>query len=286
MASALEKAYESVVSTMPEYSNSTSLGWRFMDKFVQMPIVIPPPTPEDKETYADSLFTGLDKKSEEYKIVREVTKEIQENQTDLYSNEVRNEMIQNKLKAKNLDTELLETATIDVKKIRSDAKAKDTITKINEAKENYSDNNPKIQEQISEAVQSFSNNSREMKRFLNLMRFYYIICGENTSKISPDHIRKWIELMMKWPKFFLWLISDQKFGTDFSIIQTRLQGLENNALTAANWKKELTKLLQITSKNGKADNITWLYDKNLKTFFMSTSDKSINLSDSQGLGLF
>jgi hypothetical protein len=42
VAAALEVAHAEVISKLPEYSTHTPIGWKFMDKFVQLPIVIPP----------------------------------------------------------------------------------------------------------------------------------------------------------------------------------------------------------------------------------------------------
>ncbi len=55
IAAALEKAHEDMRERLPRYERSVPLGWRFMDKFVQMPFTIPPSSPERLRTYANWL---------------------------------------------------------------------------------------------------------------------------------------------------------------------------------------------------------------------------------------
>ena len=42
IAAALEKAHEEIRERLPSYERGVPLGWRFMDKFVQLPFTIPP----------------------------------------------------------------------------------------------------------------------------------------------------------------------------------------------------------------------------------------------------
>ena len=46
-----------MISKLPSYARSSSIGWRFMDKFVQLPFVIPPPADEDLKRYIESLLS-------------------------------------------------------------------------------------------------------------------------------------------------------------------------------------------------------------------------------------
>ena len=47
-----------MIAKLPPDSSGIPLGWRFMDKFVQFPFVIPPPDPEDLDNYAASLLAN------------------------------------------------------------------------------------------------------------------------------------------------------------------------------------------------------------------------------------
>src|SRR5205807_3624269 len=56
IAAALEKAHSNVIAKLPGYAAGTAVGWRFMDKFLQLPFVIPPPEASDLAEYVTSPF--------------------------------------------------------------------------------------------------------------------------------------------------------------------------------------------------------------------------------------
>ena len=58
IAAALSKAHGEVFSRMPSYARASSVGWRFMDKFVQLPFIVPPPSVEDLDRYTSSLLVS------------------------------------------------------------------------------------------------------------------------------------------------------------------------------------------------------------------------------------
>jgi hypothetical protein len=57
VAAALDQAHSQVIAKLPSYARSSSIGWRFMDKFVQLPFVVPPSTKEDLGNYVESLLS-------------------------------------------------------------------------------------------------------------------------------------------------------------------------------------------------------------------------------------
>ena len=58
IAAALSKAHGEVFSRMPSYARASSVGWRFIDKFVQLPFIVPPPSVEDLDRYTSSLLVS------------------------------------------------------------------------------------------------------------------------------------------------------------------------------------------------------------------------------------
>ena len=60
VAASLEADHEKVISKLPKYSTYTPIGWRFMDKFIQLPFVIPPRIESDVQKYVESLFLTID----------------------------------------------------------------------------------------------------------------------------------------------------------------------------------------------------------------------------------
>jgi len=57
VSAALDHAHSDVIMKLPGYAKSTSIGWRFMGKFVQLPFTIPPPETDELTTYVESLFS-------------------------------------------------------------------------------------------------------------------------------------------------------------------------------------------------------------------------------------
>src|SRR6185503_2162333 len=55
VAAALQAAHKDLVAALPKDAG-IPVGWRFMDKFVQLPFIIPPMPDEGMKHYADSLF--------------------------------------------------------------------------------------------------------------------------------------------------------------------------------------------------------------------------------------
>lgn len=70
VSAALEKAHHDITTQLPGYDRQTPLGWRFMDKFVQLPFTIPPSGPEKLAEYTDHLLHGAE--------VREIVAEYEE----------------------------------------------------------------------------------------------------------------------------------------------------------------------------------------------------------------
>ena len=58
VAAALESEYERVLSKLPKYTKNNTMGLKFMDKFVQLPISLPSPEPTDVKNYIKSTWLG------------------------------------------------------------------------------------------------------------------------------------------------------------------------------------------------------------------------------------
>ena len=149
VAAALEIAHGNIISKLPDYSLSTPVGRRFMDKFVQLPITLPLPEKENIPIYVDSL---LDEK---------------------YVN------------------------------INS---SKEKIEQLNQEIDRYSDEDPVIRKLIKEATSDFSDNPREMKRFMNAFRFQYFLWLTRKNRsgalkhLTKTQLQRWVTLSLKWPE--------------------------------------------------------------------------------------
>jgi hypothetical protein len=55
VAAALQESYNNVIRRLPQYSTHPPVGWKFMDKFIQLPFVIPPTEQKDLDMYITTL---------------------------------------------------------------------------------------------------------------------------------------------------------------------------------------------------------------------------------------
>jgi tetratricopeptide (TPR) repeat protein len=65
VAASLESAHAETISKLPEYSTHIPIGWRFMDKFIQLPIVLPPIRQSGLSSYIQSILVQETHKHDE-----------------------------------------------------------------------------------------------------------------------------------------------------------------------------------------------------------------------------
>ena len=128
-------------------------------------------------------------------------------------------------------------------------------------------------------------NPREMKRMVNLARFYLALRGTRRERgdgwRAPDldQYARWIALTLRWPDMMRWLqwgadeVTWTGDGADKSLVVRRLRKLELTATTSANsddWKKTLGTDLLVPTES-EAD---WACDPKLFEFFQSEGKQS------------
>ena len=295
VASALEKHYQDIIEKLPEYSKQISMGWKFMDKFVQLPVIIPPPDAESTKNYVNSLMLPKDEKTVEQEEAIQVVNKVPEKELDNIKTSIdldrivqkltrignRDEESSNKVKKQALSTKLHEH------------RSKKAEKEIDKASVVWSDNNPDVQNQVAKAAADFSDNPREIKRFLNVLRFNEVTQEgrkELKLKTPPDDVlRRWIILTMKWPQVSLWIqrgsLITEYDRTSNNNTNKQLEQLERTASKSPKeWNKMLMDMLRIQNK---PDNVPWVKDENLKKFFeRENKEKGMKLSQAVGLGLY
>jgi hypothetical protein len=271
-AAALEVAHSDVISKLPKYTLQTPLGWRFMDKFVQLPIVIPPVS--DMSQYVRSLFpfgtqeekrTSKDKDT--LKATQPPTEQIPKEEED---------------KPSDYDEKQKEIIKIMTKSIRS-----------------FSDKDKVFVEQVTKATSDFSDNPRDIKRFVNALRFQRFVWAgirplTGKEPASFDQMRRWTVLSLKWPGLVRWLywgasgsgIRNQN-ETSGNIVRERLEKLENIAGTSRNNQKAWQDQVE-GQFNLKVNEVAWMSDEGLRKFFEQESKLKGDdrLSASAGGGLY
>ena len=295
-AAALQSAHKDMIANLPS-DLGIPIGWRFMDKFVQLPFLIPPPRRYTK-TYIDSLFKS-DVESNE-KISKEslqkmssiIEKKINQNiHPNLFEKEIKSLFNKDKISStekahfqRNLET-----------------RVKQSI--IDKGIQSFTDRESNIRKLLDKlkAFDYFTGNPRELKRFVNAFRFNYFLLwaqrSQNIEDINEEQLIRWTILSMKWAEVVRWL--RRRDGSDLETTYpndptiepkvdpiARLKLLEQTAIesnTFLDWQENLGNrfMLEIKTTN-------WLNDEDLFQFFRreSKEEEGERLSDGIGKGIW
>ena len=287
VSAALETAHQDITSQLPRYDRQTPLGWRFMDKFIQLPFTIPPPGVAELDHYTEGLLND----AELERAVTESRDEARQAEDRIQSTaDARNE-------AKRVATDvagrrnLSVAATQAVERVVHNAFALRLQDRLSDS---YSDRQPVVQQMLREAAAGFSSNPRDIKRLLNVVRFEYLLSRTRVAQDKPipdaETMGRWIALSLRWPAFVRWLQwsppalpgADQQRSSS-EIVRSRLAALEKLPAIGSDFdkfrKETVHKALELRDGD-----VQWDADPGL---FRYLADKDAKrLSESAGMGLY
>lgn len=272
VAAALEKAHAEVRSRLPSYERSVPLGWRFMDKFIQLPFTIPPSSAASLETYLNDLrhpqklpeleAIAVTPQKEPDALVRNLTAPIDW----LIRLAGRLERTADRLKAA---AELIDLETAS-QPISAEQSAKAEIEAFKEGRD--------VGVILSEVQTFTAGNPRELKRLANMARFYLQLRNARREKDNawtppePRQYARWIALTLRWPDMMRWLQwgADEQVWSEASssLVVRRLVAFEDSTLSADSrtaWVETVKGALNLSL--GEADAGHWLHDPKLYEFF-------------------
>jgi phospholipase C len=269
VAAALDKAHSDVIARLPAYAKSTSIGWRFMDKFVQLPFVVPPPSEEKLKDYARSLLAET----------KSIDMETRERATRLAESAQAPKVIAQQLaEEKGLtpaQSQGLEKEVVIIQQMDSDIKA-------------FSDREKVISELMVNGAEEFSENPRDLKRFVNVFRFHYFLRAARERKEEPvptlEQLSRWIIFSLKWPEAVRWLRrnhSSRAAAVDPKI--QRLEKIAKESVSLQDWQTKAADVLGV-----RAEEKTWVLGEEVMNFFRSEAERpeAERLSASCGRGLW
>ncbi|WP_080970986.1 KAP family P-loop NTPase fold protein [Burkholderia cepacia] len=254
VAAALEKAHEEIRERLPSYERGVPLGWRFMDKFVQLPFTIPPQA--NLNEYLKSLGAATS-----FVSVAPTASSVALSTID--------------------DQRPLEDATNKPGEF-ADSGEGDTHQSDREATADPSNDSRDVGRIVRELGRYSAGNPREIKRMVNLARLYLALRNERR-RVDPfwrapslEQYARWIALTLRWPDMMRWL----QWGADEAVwsvednstalIVRRLKVLEAAASethTVAGWA-ELIEGELLLDKN---DAVEWRKDPKLFELFRNCS---------------
>ncbi len=286
VSAALEKAHQDITTQLPRYDRQTPLGWRFMDKFVQLPFTIPPPGPEKLSEYTDHLLHS----EEVEEIVAECEAEA-------------NKLTETITSAKDARTEAERVAAVVASRGHLEQPAVKAVERVlhnsfalrlqDKLSENFSDSQPVVQEMLREAARGFSTNPRDIKRLLNVVRFEYLLSRTRVAGDQPipdaETMGRWIALSLRWPAFVRWLQwSPQAVPgkadelPSGGIVRQRLETLERLSRAHPDfetWRTKVHEELRL-----RVGDVQWDTDPDLREFIAASHANQ--LSAGAGLGLY
>jgi len=198
VAAALEVANKDVIEKVGQLSlekSQTPLGWRFLEKIVQLPVVVPPPTDSGVESYM-SLLTGN-----------------QNVQTGFAAGPPDSRKV-NEYKAKLADSKSVADVRGITERLIGEAAPEDrsAVAEASNQKyiEKFSDRDPAVREFVHSVAALIGNNPRQIKRYINVFRFYsalrYNLLTQSMASGSPaklpsdKELAKFIALTIQWPQ--------------------------------------------------------------------------------------
>lgn len=193
VAAALDVAYKDMYGRLDNRAKTAgSIGWYFLDKFIQLPFFIPTLDESEKTKYLQKLFGETDhppnipqqpntRPPNEEELKALVKEQVQKAKRGERSEQTRENQ---RFKAK-MDRLFIEVS----------------LEESRDSKE--------ILEQLKIYAPFLEDSPRGLKRFANLLRFHTAIqqlrIRDGVSHASTAALAKWLTINLRWPQFVRWL---------------------------------------------------------------------------------
>jgi hypothetical protein len=263
VAASMEVAHEEIISKLS--SRRDELGWRFMDKFIQLPFVIPRLTIRQGEIFLGKMF--------------ETSKQDQENEEQQNAKLKAEDMIA-QLENEKLDPESVASEIGKISESLQDADPNDALKvqhKIIEyGVERYQEDDPRLAALFDPVRSYLTDNPRTIKRVVNLFRFHYftsiVRMMQNLPAAEPKQLARWAVLIVRWPHFVRWIQAERtramQSGKEGEIIEPKTL---SDVIEAANAVRVLKSWVNNLNKKGIKDQ-RWINDQDLFQYLKSNAD--------------
>jgi hypothetical protein len=300
VAASLEQRHKEIIASMPSYSKNIPIGWRFMDKFVQLPVLIPPAKKTFVDNYVEKLLlventkpSELDQTknpSDSTSAIKPVDPQYQTESYDMSKTSYAVLFYIRKcflLKHNFIGTGIRKIETSNTRDTKSTVD--DTETgQSNGIQNNDTEKDKEFRDAIMKAIPEFSENPRDIKRFINLLRFHSYLnetMAKQDSSIeyreaSSQQLRDWIVLYLKWPEVIRWLY----WNADVNTTRERLECLEDIVKTNSRDLARCAKVAEMKLNLNSKEN-SWISDAKLWEF-LSKRKEHMRISNAMGRTVF
>lgn len=196
VAASMEVVHADLLAHMG--SRRGELGWRFMDKFVQLPFVLPRLSTDQRSTFLNRLIGPPSKGHPNAQVpLADLREEVAELQPDASLKQIG-------ALAAQLDPEG-QAEALDI--------ARSAIAR---GAREFRDSDPKMLAALDAQLAFLSDNPRTIKRAVNLYRFYrFMAWAREASPLglaaaTPDQIARWIVPIVRWPDFVRWVQAQEE----------------------------------------------------------------------------
>ncbi len=270
VAAALDASYEKMKGRLGNKEmEQGSIGWYFMDKFIQLPFFIPVMSEAKKGEYLDILIKEKNYNTEQQnQIDTGKVKDLFEGIMSTNSNVASSNMIAQS------------GLTIEEKNALDKMILKNQVESRGQEEE--------IKKQVLSYGRFLNSDPRSLKRFTNLLRFY---CGYQFLRMKKGEdfaeakvLAKWLVVMIKFPQLVRWIQwdADNKTGPIISsenkatILDSLIKNfMQNNNGSGKTYKDWLQLSLPITfyqtekrKKIDDLDEITWIKSETMFEILM------------------
>jgi len=291
VAAALEVANKEVIEKAKQLSlldTTIPLGWRFMEKIVQLPISIPPPTDAGLRGYAASL-TGSAIPDEES----------QEGETEP---ETPNLPAKEKIEEYKAKLEPLQNASevaSAAKQLMEEAPAEERVAVAEASKQKYAEKlvkrDPLVRKFVEDVFALVGGNPRQIKRYINVFRFHSTLRfnferdlearGLKAKLASDNGLAKFIAMTIQWPQapeFLKKTYAAPADGERKVMLETMLKALERKSQTLKGQLEKADIDWAEFLKGAGLGNVEWMATRAFREFLVDGEA----LSEMEGCGLW
>src|SRR5262245_5616342 len=178
VAAHIETAHKDLVARLAEYDADQSwsrLGWRFLEKIVQLPLALPPPPPDLAERYGRTLFAPPGPGSAADAAGERIRRAAEAEQVELARRRAQPRLADLPRER----AEVQQRAQVEHGLDETEARIVAETVAVQRFASTFSDDDDEVRQAIvTEALALPHRNPREMKRLVNLFRFYALIVNE------------------------------------------------------------------------------------------------------------
>jgi KAP-like P-loop domain-containing protein len=275
VAASMEVAYENLDRKLKSVTRSYgSLGWYFMDKFIQLQFNIPNMNKEMRNGYLAKLF-GHAATSEQKQPTKEELNKIEAEVTATLENK--------EVKPEDLARTATQVAQLRVE--RPKVWQIQSRKLIETGAKKLTDDNPELQKYLDDYKDLLGSSPRAIKRFANLFRFYsltqYARQTQGLEASSPAALARWLVIMLRWPQLVRWIQweSETKLTTETDA-KDKAAALEEQLCGTRTFEAWLKHLEEMDPAQGE-----WLRDKHLYDFLKTpvAIDRKLTIAVQNGV---